>query len=323
MDSQAEFHPAGDAVTDRLRPLTTGEVVDRTFSLSRSNFWLFCGVALVPALVSLCGSSIRIGLDHMVRASHSNTTYAVLLGVFTIVWSLVTLGVYGSSQAASTFAVSSVYLDRQVTVGAAYQESKKHWFRYPALIVVQFLSAGWVTIVIYIVLAVLAGVMAATRSTSVTIAIALVGFAAFFSFIYSGYRFCKVALAMPASVMEGLGVRAALKRSRALTADRKWRIFLIFCLIGVLYLVLWGGLSALVFASMRGKLALLAAQLVSMAVVFFASLLLQPIGAVSMTLVYFDERVRREAFDIEFMMQNLVAQPVEEPGSPAEGVAEA
>ena len=32
-----------------LRPLTTGEVLDRTFSVYRSRFWLFAGIAAIPA----------------------------------------------------------------------------------------------------------------------------------------------------------------------------------------------------------------------------------------------------------------------------------
>src|SRR5690348_638129 len=35
-----------------LRPLSTGEVLDRTFQLYRSHFLLFVGLALLPAAVS-------------------------------------------------------------------------------------------------------------------------------------------------------------------------------------------------------------------------------------------------------------------------------
>jgi hypothetical protein len=39
-----------------LRPLSLGELLDRTFSLYRRNFWLFLGILRIPYLVSSSGS---------------------------------------------------------------------------------------------------------------------------------------------------------------------------------------------------------------------------------------------------------------------------
>ena len=36
-----------------LRPLSLGEILDRSFSLYRENFWLFVGIVAIPHLFTL------------------------------------------------------------------------------------------------------------------------------------------------------------------------------------------------------------------------------------------------------------------------------
>jgi len=47
-------------VRHELRPLTTGEVLDRTFFLYRSNFWLYVGLSSIAAGVSVLASIGRL-----------------------------------------------------------------------------------------------------------------------------------------------------------------------------------------------------------------------------------------------------------------------
>jgi hypothetical protein len=61
--------------------------------------------------------------------------------------------------------------------------------------------------------------------------------------------------------------------------------------------------------AMRGQIKMIFAQIVTILSGFLASVLLQPIGAIGLCLFYFDERVRREGFDIEFMLQSVTAPP--------------
>ncbi len=39
-----------------LRPMTLGEVLDRTFHLYKNNFWLFAGIIALPLLINLCSA---------------------------------------------------------------------------------------------------------------------------------------------------------------------------------------------------------------------------------------------------------------------------
>src|SRR5271156_4462800 len=52
------------AVRHELRPLTTGEILDRTFFLYRSNFWLYVGLASIAASVNVLASIARLAYLH-------------------------------------------------------------------------------------------------------------------------------------------------------------------------------------------------------------------------------------------------------------------
>jgi hypothetical protein len=52
------------AVRHELRPLTTGEVLDRTFFLYRSNFWLYAGLASIAAGVNVLASLGKLTYLH-------------------------------------------------------------------------------------------------------------------------------------------------------------------------------------------------------------------------------------------------------------------
>ena len=69
------------------------------------------------------------------------------LAILTAISSIVTVAIYGSSQAASTFAVAAVYLGNEATVKSSYEKSFEHWARYSLLILARLVSAGWVTVV--------------------------------------------------------------------------------------------------------------------------------------------------------------------------------
>ena len=48
--------PAPAQLLYELRPLSLGEILDRTFTLYRKRFWLFAGLAVVSASVVTLGS---------------------------------------------------------------------------------------------------------------------------------------------------------------------------------------------------------------------------------------------------------------------------
>ena len=111
---------------------------------------------------------------------------------------------------------------------------------------------------------------------------------------------------MPACVVEGLRARDAIKRSIELSKKSRGRIFVLGLLVYAIRLVLGLllGLPLFLYAVKHpghplplGLTAL--AQLAS----FLSNTVIGPIYSTGLTLFYYDQRVRKEGFDIEWMMQ--------------------
>jgi hypothetical protein len=127
------------------------------------------------------------------------------------------------------------------------------------------------------------------------------------------YFYFRFSLSVPSALIEGIGPVQGMKRSFRLAKDSIWRIFLLYFLAWVvaLGLTLAFAIPARILAAefiLRKAyfLALVAQQLGS----FLAGVLAGPIGPIAVSLVYYDQRVRKEAFDLQLMMQAL-----DEPGA--------
>jgi hypothetical protein len=104
-----------------------------------------------------------------------------------------------------------------------------------------------------------------------------------------------------------------MSRSAELTLGNRGRVFVIWFLfvilsIGVSMLLQWpiqiaagvGGLTALQNAAVGWRVASLVAT-------FISQCLVGPLATIAFALVYYDERVRKEAFDLQLMMTTLDA----------------
>jgi len=124
----------------------------------------------------------------------------------------------------------------------------------------------------------------------------------------------RYALAVPVAVLEERGINDSLSRSGALTQGHRGRIFVIYILLFVLLLIggtLWPVLVGLAAAASSGLKAGQPPPAWMPVVLQFGSFvtqsLLGPIMGIAITLVYYDERVRKEAFDLEHMMRQIDA----------------
>jgi hypothetical protein len=123
----------------------------------------------------------------------------------------------------------------------------------------------------------------------------------------------RYALALPACVVENTKARPSLRRSIDLSKGARGRIFLLALLIGVVKigLVLITQVFTIVGAvKNHGQLGP-GITAISQIIEFFTTTFLGPIWATGVTLLYYDQRVRKEGFDIEWMMQaaGLTAPP--------------
>jgi hypothetical protein len=118
-------------------------------------------------------------------------------------------------------------------------------------------------------------------------------------------------LAVPVTVLEDRGIMDSISRSAELTQGSRWRIFVVWIMFIVLsfaiaFLIEWPiGLAV----GLSGQRAAASAGVqVSAAVAdFIAQCLVGPLATIAFSLLYYDQRVRKEAFDLQHMMETLDA----------------
>ena len=118
----------------------------------------------------------------------------------------------------------------------------------------------------------------------------------------------RYALAIACCVIEDLKVRKSIRRSAALSKGSRFRVFLILVVFTLLAIVLGAVLGGL-----AGGLGVLIPNLTVRLVLLYLSgfivgLLTGPLASIALALVYYDERVRKEAFDLQLMMSNLAQE---------------
>ncbi|MFZ0731620.1 MAG: hypothetical protein WAM79_04775 [Candidatus Sulfotelmatobacter sp.] len=272
-------------MTTALRPLTTGELLDRTFSLYRYHFGLFIGIYALPHLAVLAFELWGVAI----RPYGPN--FSNLMTIMAWAWGTILLSMIFSAiaQAATVVAVSQVHLDQPASVFDSFSSVKGH------IIGVVFLSL------------------------IITVAV----FTACIAFIVPGVLlFLMWSLAVPAKVLEDKGIFDSMSRSMDLTKGSRGRIFVIWLLfavlsIGMSWLVQWPIIAA---AGVSSRGAMIRAsqmwQVVSQTAGFVSQCLVGPLVTIALSLVYYDQRVRKEAFDLQLMMMTMDASAV--PSSPAQ-----
>jgi hypothetical protein len=286
-------------VRHELRPLTTGEILDRTFFLYRSNFWLYVGISSIAAGVNVLVSIARLAFLQFKGVPVTSSQAALVGGVFSIVGAILYFAIYSVTHAATVSAVSAIYLGEQTSMGKAFDAVKGHWLRYCLIALWQSWSAGWIFILMIVPVAVMSGL----GLKNLNGVVALLVFFAIGSLVYGLIAYIRNSLAVPASVMENLNVRSAMRRSKQLVAGRKGRIFLLLLLLFALYCVAGALQFPFALLLLRSRSAEhIVGQFISLLVAFLCGSLIGPVASIALCLFYIDERVRREAFDIEFLM---------------------
>lgn len=313
---------ASPAQPQMLRPLSTGEVLDRTMALYRRYFWLFVGIGAVPALITTLSSTLNLLLvgnvqnPFLVGAVTGKAAQALppqqighmmLAQWYVVPFSLLFLVAYGVSKAATVQAVQEISTGCFITVADAYRSVASRWLRWTGIVLRQYWSLGWPMLLGFVVIvAATVGTPAISRGNTL-----FAGLAALFGsvlvlagLVFGVINYLRVALSEAAAVVEDLGVSASLRRSRILVAGRKGRIFLAILLVYVLYMVAGGlQLPFVVLAQMSRGAAHVLLLTGTLLVGFVATALVLPVASIALTMFYIDERVRREGYDIELLLQ--------------------
>jgi len=253
-----------------LRPLSLGALLDETFDIYRHNFLLFLGISALPNIVMLV---LRLFL----RSVDGPREVGILALLGFVAASIANLFVSAIVTSATTLAVSDIYLDRATSVRACFYRVR-----------------GKTLSVVYVSFAV--GM--------------IVGFGMVLCLVPGIYWAGLYAIAIPAVVLENINGSQALKRSPELTKGNVWRMILIYFLTAIFAVIMVTALTAAVEWLGPGVFqhtGIITKEVLIEIITSLGGILFGPISAIGLTLAYYDQRVRKEAFDIEHMMALMSA----------------
>ena len=265
-----------------LRPLSVGEILDRTFTLYRTHFLLFLGISAIPHIFLLIPNITQTFFLYPVKPSNGPANLVPHWGAGTIavalVGGIIGLIAYVFAQGASVTAVSELYMGRSITISESYRRVFSKLGRLILIIVLAFLS-------------IIPG---------------------FLLFIFPGiYLMCRLLVTIPSALIENLGATTSMKRSFELTRNNAGRAFLII----LLYYALAFAAAALFAAPFQFMMLITAAKshpeslrtwmILTQIGSMIATVLVKPVVTIAGAILYYDLRVRKEAFDLQMMMNPL------------------
>jgi hypothetical protein len=253
-----------------LRPLSLGEILDRTFTIYRRHFVLFIGIAAIPQIIVLAFQLVQLALQQ----NHSRTaifSFSSLAAVLLL--AIVSIVAYLFAQGGTIFAISEIYLGRSTTILEALQRVRGNLGFLFGVVVLNGLAISVGTILL-----VIPGI----------------------------YIACRLLVCVPVALIEERGPRDSLTRSWDLTKDNAGRAFMIFLLyvaIGIAANLLFTYPFSFVMirATLEGRAPFMWLALTQVGA-HIAAILTQPVLLLATSIFYYDLRVRKEAFDLQLMM---------------------
>jgi hypothetical protein len=317
-----------------LRPMTLGEILDRTAQLYRTNFLLFGGISSAYAGVLLALGLAQTALQEWMQTARLYRALVIMSGMWVLLTWIAVFICGGIAIAAISRAVAWLHLGEAATIRGAYQDILPKLGRYLWLGFLKVVFAWTPVIVIY---AGFIGVLIYLRVKGLlprpgtvphispeqgpaliglVVAIAVLGIGLVPAMAYGVLMELRYALAVPACVVEELKARAAIRRSIELSKLSRGRIFVLWMLVGVIAL----GLTLvsqgffIIFAVRNHQQLPVWMRILQQVVGFCTTTFVTPILATGLMLFYYDQRVRKEGYDIERMMQaagmNVPAPPL-------------
>lgn len=255
-----------------LRPLSVGEILDRTFTLYRRNFLLFAGITALPQLFSL---AVQLARTYSLGKSSASFGLGLSLTgiIFLLVVLIATFLASLFSQGATFLAVNDLYLGRPVSVSDCLRRA---WGEIGTVFAIGILNA----------LAIGVGLLALV--------------------IPGIYIFCRLLVCLPVALTEQRSAVESLSRSWRLTTDNAGRAFvivLLYFVISIAAAMLFQLPFTIATIAYRNNFAMLqiwtAITQIGDALI---NIVISPILLIASSVFYFDLRVRKEGFDLQIMM---------------------
>ena len=309
-----------------LTPLGAGDLIDRSVRFYRKNFWTFVAIAAPPIFV---GTLVSIFWGYLGRSLFNVGTsrdeaeislYYLFLGLGNLlIWLIESIAVLSVMGGASRNFVRHILFGEPITFRETYKNTKTRLgglLVASAIIVILLVIAGYFILGVGIFIGLLlVGLAALVFSFSpiltIIVSVILLLAVAFFTlwlFFLLVSRFIYVPQVM---LVEGQGVFASIGRSMSLASGNVRRLAALFIFtivatysaLALFYIPLgwyaWAN-GIEIFAFDKDVIPVwyeVASQVVSQ----ISLILLMPVWMVGLCLLYVDERVRHEGYDIELM----------------------
>ena len=307
-----------------LRPLTLGELLDRSFSIYRRHFWLFVGIMAVPSILMLLMSVIVQFLQPENPAlagppsedADPMVLVPLIIGVFLLIFvGLIVYWItYAIATGAATVAVAQLYRGHTITIQGAYAPVRGEALAIAFLL---FLIALRIGSVMFVTAALIGLFAAGAAALAPLLSVAAVGFGVMVVFVVFVWMMLRYSIAVPALVLEGATATEALGRSIELTKGHLGRVFVVvlFCaIIAYAAMFMFNG-PFMVAAALAGPETTTAFWLNLTGVVFgsVANALTGSLVIIALAVLYYDLRVRKEGLDLQLMISDLGRDTTDRP----------
>lgn len=332
-------------MTEPLRPLTLGEILDRTSQLYRRNFKLLAGIAAVPTSMLVAGFMLAgiflVPLAIESKRGHGpNTVAMVLAGIIFLVAALLAIAATVISQAGITRAAVDLCNGQKLTIRETLAAVRPRFWRYLWLMVVQgLLAVGVPGGAAAAIIAVSSYFISRVGGGSNDLTLGLFTFGVFLAAVVAAvFLALEFSMALAASVVEDKPAWPSIRRAMHLSKGTRGRIFATLLIVWAVFcaLSMVGYIPVLIIAAIVGAtghgsasafIGLGIAEIVDVLLNFALQTIIVPAYIVPLVLFYFDQRIRREGYDIERMMQqaglavpeisaaNLPSMPLPDPAT--------
>lgn len=312
-----------------LAPLGPGDLIDRAVRFYRMNFATFLLIAAPPVIT---GTAISVGWTFLARSyfyqgsnadPFENFVYHIFLWLGTIViWFTETVATLAVMGGASRNFVRHILFGEAITFRETYRNLGNRLaalLSASTIITVMLMLVGGGIIYFGLAIGALfvliaAGVLAAVPPLAFVVGLLVGGavvFGTFWVFFLVASRFAYV----PQSItVEGLGVFSSIARSAGLASGNVKRFAALFIFstvaiysaLAILYVPLawyawYVGVDLFEFVFVDPDLVPAWYEIASQLISQLSIILLSPVWMVGLCLLYVDERVRHEGYDIELM----------------------
>lgn len=256
-----------------LTPLSTGELLDKTFTLYRNNFVVFAGIAAVANVIPLV---LGLFVD-LTNGPPDPEAFGTGSALALVIGSIGTLIASAIAQGGTVYAVSTIYLGGSTSIADALRK--------------------------------VSGKIGTTVLINIAVGI-LFGLGLILLIVPGLYWLASYSLAIPAALLENLKPNDALTRSNKLSEGGRLKVFLVYLLVYILQFgLLWiFSIIELQIFRVRNPTGLSASNLFQGLLQFGVNTLVFPLLTIALVLVYYNQRVLKEAFDLQHLMEALTGK---------------